>query len=356
MLQKDVLGRLLPLGLFWGGYTLVFVLWRFTFLYTLPLLLGALAAAALQPVIRFTETRLHLRHSLASGGITLTALALLLGLLIFLSVLAVRELSAFLITAAQGGFPAFSPPVRAFFQRVGDFFRDLDGEFWERNRQELTELLKNSAGLALAALNGILGVLASLPGFIVMLLLTGLSAFFIARDYDKLLGWAKSLLEPELLEKLRMAAKRASGTGQRTMLSYLLIYFISFCEALVILSVLGIPYPLITAAITCAADVLPVLGPGIVFVPVAAVQLLTGEYGRGFGVMVGWLVMSCVRQVIEPKLVASSVKVHPLAMLAAVYFSLISKSIWMLFYIAGFFMLYSFLREAGILPPLQSTE
>lgn len=64
--------------------------------------------------------------------------------------------------------------------------------------------------------------------------------------------------------------------------------------------------------------------------------------------------MGCVRQVIEPKLVASTAKLHPLTMLAAVYFSLAAGSLWVLVYTAGLFMLYSLLRNAGILPRLIS--
>lgn len=96
------------------------------------------------------------------------------------------------------------------------------------------------------------------------------------------------------------------------------------------------------------------LGPGFVLGPIAVWQALCGSYGRAAGVLVGWAVMGCVRQVIEPKLVASTAKLHPLTMLAAVYFSLAAGSLWVLVYTAGLFMLYSLLRNAGILPRLIS--
>ena len=66
--------------------------------------------------------------------------------------------------------------------------------------------------------------------------------------------------------------------------------------------------------------------------------------------------MTCVRQVIEPKLVASTIQVHPLAMLAAVYFSLAAGNLWVLIYTVGFFMLYSLLRSAGILPTIGASD
>lgn len=350
MLCRDKLKRLAPAGIFFAGYTILFLLWKFTFLYTLPFLLGLLTAAVLQPVIRFARDRLRLDHNWASGGVTALALALFFVALLLLVSVAVREITSFLVKATQGGFPEFSPPVREFFQRINRFFQDSG--FWERNRQELMDFLKNSAGLAVTVLSRALAILTSLPTLLAMVLAAGFSAFFFAKDYDKLKNLAKELLGEKTVALVRSVRKSSSGTGRRYFLSYALIYFISFCEALIILSVLDIPYPLLTALLTCIADVLPVLGPGIVFTPVAVYQALLGEYGRGIGVMIGWLVMTCIRQVIEPKLVASTVKVHPLAMLAAVYFSLVAGSLWMLLYTAGFFTLYSMLRAAGVLPAL----
>lgn len=356
MFRWDVLRQAVPFGLLFGGYTLIFLLWRLTFLYTLPFLLGLLTALALQPVIRYVEGRLFHSHNMASGIVTILALALLLTALVTLCVYAIGEISAFLIRAAQGGFPEFSPPVQSFFRKIGAFFQNLDGGFWERNYDGLMEFLKNSSELAVGLLAGVLGVITSLPTMIMMLLITAFSAFFIARDFDKLRDWLLNLFSSHGLKLLKRIAKSSSGTGRRYILSYSLLYFISFCEAFVVLYILGLPYPLLTALITCAADVLPVLGPGIVFTPVAVYQLLMGEYGRGLGLLVGWLVMTCIRQVIEPRLVASTIKVHPLAMLVAVYFSLVAGSLWVLLYTAGFFMLYSLLQSAEVLPPFSQIQ
>lgn len=352
MFHTQELKRLAPLGIFFVVYSLAFLLWKVTFLYTLPFLLGLLIAAILQPVIRWSEEKLHIKRAAASGIVTVTALILLLAGLILLTVFGVRELAGFLIKATSGGFPEFSPSVQRFFRWLGSLVRQIDGNFFERNREQLMEFLKNSAGLALAALNGVLGMFASLPVLLTMALVTGFSAFFIARDFNRLVNWARGLLSNKAVSQLRQAAAHSSGTGKKYLLSYVLIYFISFCEAFVILSVLNVPYPLVTAVITCFADVLPVLGPGFVLGPVAVWQVLTGAYGRAVGVLVGWMVMGCVRQVIEPKLVASTVKLHPLTMLAAVYFSLTAGSLWVLIYAAGLFILYSLLRNSGILPAL----
>ena len=67
MLQKGELRRLWPLLVFFVLYSLGFFLWVKTFFYSLPFLLGLLAAAAVQPVIAFLEKRCKCSHAAASA-------------------------------------------------------------------------------------------------------------------------------------------------------------------------------------------------------------------------------------------------------------------------------------------------
>jgi len=350
--QKSELQRLRPLLLFFILYTAVFFLWARTFFYSLPFLLGLLIAAAVQPAIGFLEKHCRCTHAAASAiaaGLALVVAAAAAGLIGYYGV---KEAVSFLVKASEGGFPEFSPPVKAFFQRVGGFFDSLDMDFLRRNQEELMEFLKSSMDLVLSFLGALLDVVTSLPTVLALLLTAGFATFCFSRDMGRLRAWVRRMLTDSAAGTVKNGLENSAGTGRKYFLSYLFLYFITFCETCVILSLLGIPYPMTVGLITAAADLLPVLGPGIVFTPLAVYQLFIGEYGKALGLFVGWLVITCIRQVTEPKLVASTAKVHPLAMLAAVYFSLVSGSFWMLFYVMGLCMLYAFLREAGALPPL----
>ncbi len=350
--QKGELQRLRPLLLFFGAYTLGFFLWVKTFFYSLPFLLGLLIAAAVQPAIGFLEKRCKCSHGAASAiaaGVALLAAVAMTGLLGYYGV---KEAVSFLVKASEGGFPEFSPPVQAFFKRVGDFFEGLDMDFIQRNQEELMEFLKSSMNLVLSFLGALLGIVTSLPTLLTLLLTAAFSTFCFSRDMGRLRTWARRFLSDSAAGTVKNGLENSAGTGRKYFLSYLFLYFITFCETCVILSLLDIPYPLTIGLVAAAADLLPVLGPGIVFTPLAVYQLLIGEYWKALGLFIGWLVITCIRQVMEPKLVASTAKIHPLAMLAAVYFSLVSGSFWMLLYVMGLCMLYAFLREAGALPPL----
>ena len=314
--------------------------------------MGFLIALAVQPVISFFQKKFHISRGPATLLATIFALVVLCGVLTLLGVLAVREITAFLTRVSQNGFEEFSQPVTEFLNQAGAFLGQFDLEFIDLHKQEILEALQNSMDLVTACMGTALNLLTSLPTVVTLVIVAVCAAFFFARDMKKLLTWGKSFFSDTVAFHVKSAVKNSGGTGRKYLLSYLFLYFLTFCQTCVIMAVLGVPYPLIIGIVTAVADVLPVLGPGMVLAPVAIYQLLIGQYARALGIVIGWLVITCIRQVVEPKLVASTVKIHPLATLAAVYFSLVGKSIWILFYVLGLCTLYAAFLETGALPPL----
>ena len=68
------------------------------------------------------------------------------------------------------------------------------------------------------------------------------------------------------------------------------------------------------------AVILPVLGVGSVLIPWAAVELLfLRNYPLGFGLAILYAIVVVVRQITEPRVVAGSLGLHPLATVVAMY-------------------------------------
>ena len=78
----------------------------------------------------------------------------------------------------------------------------------------------------------------------------------------------------------------------------------------------------VTDALTAAnvgSGALPVFGTGTVLVPWGALCLLTGNVPKGLGLLALYGVISLVRSVLEPKIMAAQVDLPPLAALTAMY-------------------------------------
>ena len=66
-------------------------------------------------------------------------------------------------------------------------------------------------------------------------------------------------------------------------------------------------------------DALPILGSGTIMLPWAVISSLNGDLKLGIGIIVLWIIMSVVRQILEPKIVSGNIGIHPIFTLIAMY-------------------------------------
>jgi predicted PurR-regulated permease PerM len=88
----------------------------------------------------------------------------------------------------------------------------------------------------------------------------------------------------------------------------MLVTFSEMSIGLFLLKLLNIyngGYILIIAILTAIVDIVPVLGTGTVVIPWAAYNLFVGNYSLAIGLFALYLIITVIRQIIEPKLVAT---------------------------------------------------
>ncbi len=110
--------------------------------------------------------------------------------------------------------------------------------------------------------------------------------------------------------------------------AYGLIMFITFCElflGLTILNLIGVMdngYVFMIAIAIAVFDILPVAGSGGILIPWAVVSVILGSYPQAIGLIIIYVIITVIRQYIEPKIVGTSLGVHPIVTLAGLYFGL----------------------------------
>ena len=100
------------------------------------------------------------------------------------------------------------------------------------------------------------------------------------------------------------------------------IFGITFIELALGFAFLGIPHGIFLAALIAVVDILPVLGTGTVLVPWGFITLFLGDYGLGIGILLLYLVITIVRNTIEPKLVGKQIGLHPVVTFAGMLLGL----------------------------------
>ena len=101
----------------------------------------------------------------------------------------------------------------------------------------------------------------------------------------------------------------------------ILVSFVISVIGLYIFKLVGmnVKYPLLIALAIGFVDALPILGSGSVMVPWAVIEALNGDLKLGVVIIVLWIIMSLIRQVLEPKIVSGRIGIHPIFTLIAMY-------------------------------------
>jgi predicted PurR-regulated permease PerM len=100
---------------------------------------------------------------------------------------------------------------------------------------------------------------------------------------------------------------------------YTIVILITFTELFIGFLILRIEYAAILALLIAVVDILPVLGTGVVLIPWALVDFAIGKPVIGVGILILYLVITLIRNVIEPKIIGEQVGLPPVVTLIAMY-------------------------------------
>lgn len=322
-------------------YTVLFALFVQTLAYTLPFVLGVLLAMLTVPFCRFLEKKTQLSRTYAALLTAVGAYLLGLAAAVLLLVWLLRELLSFVSDSGYFRYEELAPGVRSAIERLLDAVPALE--------QMLSKVLPDSLPSLLPMLDGALKLFFSVPALFLLLALIPVTAYLALRFRRRIAAFVASCVGKARFLRLRRAARSMSKASGGFALSYFLIYTITFCEAFIIFHLLRMKYPLVTALVVTVSDIFPVLGPGTVLLPLCVYRLLCGSFFQAAGLFVGWIILTVIRQIIEPRLVSKVTRTPTIAMLAAVYSSLVSGNFWLIPYASFFFFLLEWLRHAGFM-------
>ena len=189
--------------------------------------------------------------------------------------------------------------------------------------------------------------IAGMRGMILRIVLTVISTFFISMDFDRIVCFLKRLLPEKAIGPIREKLFQSLKIFLR---SYCLIFLITFSELSAGLFILRIPYAVWIGLLVAVVDIMPVLGTGLVLLPWAVIAAFMGNFPLAAGMVLLYILMTAVRNIVEPRLVGCQIGLHPLATLISMFVGM------QLFGIIGLFVLpvalslaVQFLRD-GVLP------
>ena len=324
MLNADKKRNFIINVLYWALLiAIIFVLFKYFIPLVMPFLIAYAISALMRPIIARLNSRWKLRWNIAAILMVLVFYSTV-GTLIVLAVIKLIAWLQSVLTLVPALYTnTIAPALTTLLTNLGGIIEDLDPTVAETlynvAGQAVNSLGSAVTNLSMGALGTLSGIAVSLPGILINILITIIATFFMAADYPRISAFVRRQLPghtADILSKIKHQIGEIIGQFLR---SYCLIMLITFCELSVGFLILKLQNPFAIALLIAIFDVLPVLGTGGVLIPWSAIALVIGNYGMALGVILLYVVVTVVRQVVEPRIIGKQVGIHPVITLISMF-------------------------------------
>ncbi len=304
---------------------LVYLAFKYVLAVLMPFVLAFIIAAVLRPVVKFIKKHMKFKLRLAST-IVIVLFYCTVGALLCLCVIRVTmALIGMMETLPEYYKNTLMPSVESLLSTIQEKLHIIDPDIsleintvmaWLAGRlQEMTKIVDTAFSF-----------ITSIPSVLVSVLITIIATFFISADYEHIGKWCIAQFPERTQHSIIEIKTYITTILLKYIRSYALILLITFTELFVSLSVADLIFPTLIGSIgKCALiscliaifDILPIVGTGTILIPWGIISLIQGQYGIGICLLVIYVMITVIRQVIEPKIVGKQVGLHPVATLMA---------------------------------------
>ncbi|MFJ7637534.1 sporulation integral membrane protein YtvI [Peribacillus sp. NPDC097225] len=298
--------------------------------YTYPFIIAMIIAFLMNPLVTFFEKKAHLPRGLA------VFVSLLLIFLIF------AGLITLLVTEIISGTNYLAGVIPEHIETIVDYIETLiatkiiplynqtTAMFNTLDQDQQDTILKNIQNIGESITTGVSGfiqtflknipaIIGWFPTTVTALLFTLLGTFFISKDYDRFGRMTGNVLP----NKLFSGAKRLFRDLKRALFGFIRAQFtlVSLTTVTILIGflILGVKYSITIALICGLVDIIPYLGTGTIFIPWIIFEFISGNTSLAIGLSVLYIIVVVQRQLIEPKVLSSSIGLDPLATLIALF-------------------------------------
>lgn len=323
---------------------LVFLFFKYCFAIASPFIISFFFAVILQKPLRWLDKKSKNKfHTLWSILLVFLCVLIILGPVVLIISLIAREVGNFIsfLAGELNDLPSMLATIQNELLKFLDFLPDQIytdvsesiTDFFGRliSNFDLSVLgvdIKSIATGLTTGISGVYSVVKNIPSVLIGVVIGIVAWIFFTKDYRYIVNFIKLQLPDGKKNILSDFKQIFSKTVLKMIKAYALIMFITFCELFIGLSILNAigvsdnSYTAIIAVGIAIFDILPVAGSGGILIPWAVISLVLGNTGQTVGLIVIYVVISVVRQYIEPKIVGTSLGVHPIVTLAGLYFGL----------------------------------
>lgn len=198
--------------------------------------------------------------------------------------------------------------------------------------ESLLSALKNViSSLSKYAVNIVSGVATGVPSLILSLLAMIFSTVFVVGDYERITSFASENLPSRAKYILTQIRIYLTDTLFVVIRSYVLIMLLTFTELSLLFKLFGIENAVLKAAVIAVLDIMPILGTGGIMIPWTVISLVLGYTKLGIQLLLIYIIVTVIRNYVEPKIVGTQLGLHPIITLVSMFIGLRLFGFWGLF-------------------------
>lgn len=294
---------------------LVYLVFRYILPPVLPFVLAFLVAVLIRPLVRLMRKYLHVKESIGAVLVLILAGVLLFLLIYYGGGLLIREMEGLLEELRE--------------QNLFQWFIGGKSARLVIGGRDCTDVLKNISENLTSyftwdrcisyCMSHSAGVVRWCGSFFTALFVFFIASILAVEEMEKLRQWlTMSGFYKEIVD-FGMFISRVCGKWLRVQAAIMLI---TMCISGIGLWFAGFSYALLLGILIGLVDVLPIFGTGTVYLPWLIWEFLNGNPGRGFSLLIIYLICYLTREFMENILMGKCMGITAFEFLAAVYVGL----------------------------------
>lgn len=291
--------------------------------FYMPFLIAFIIALMVEPVIKKVAKRTHLQRKTSAVLVLALVFAIIVGLLIW-GIMALIDEGANLLKMINDYVGNGYEYAMGIIDRIKFDDIQISEDVVNMIKTSVSNFLDQASIWISNFLTSMLSKISSIGAVGVYTVITILATYFICADRIYILDQLEHHFPKEWVKKLSKNIKKISKLLGGYLKAQAILIGINFVLVLIGLFAfeifgLNVGYPLLMALLIAFSDALPILGSGTVMVPWAVICAMQGNLNLAIALMVLFVIISVVRQLLEPKVVSGQIGIHPIFTLIAMY-------------------------------------
>lgn len=288
-----------------------------------PFLFAFIVAYIIRKPANFVATKLKIPYKIVAILLVLIFYLIIGLLLVIIGVKLFSTILDLIYKLPSIYYSHILPSLELGFNKIEDLILQVDPTYLESVNdifnQTVRGLGQSITSISMKTVTFLSVKASSLPALFVRILITLISTFFIASDYEKLSKFMFRQLSGKTKAIVLNIKDYIINTLFVVIRSYILIMSITFVELSIGLSIIRIENAIFIAAIVSIVDILPVLGTGTVMIPWAIITAIQGNVPRAVSLLILYLIITVIRNIVEPRFIGKQMGLHPIVSLMCMF-------------------------------------